>query len=48
MFINQSFTENKAVIIGETVQMYRSISQPRFTFSKIYPVPDHEHFMQIA
>ena len=31
MFINQSFTENKAVINGKTVQIFSSISQPRFT-----------------
>ena len=35
MFINQSVTENKAVINGETVQIYGWISQPRFTISEI-------------
>ena len=40
MFSNQSFTESKAVINGETVQIYRSISQPRFNISKIHPLRD--------
>ena len=35
MFTDQSFTENKAVINGETVQIYCSISQPRFNISII-------------
>ena len=34
VFINQSFTKNKAVISGKTVQIYGWISQPRFTISK--------------
>ena len=34
MFINQSFTKNKAVISGKTIQIYGWISQPRFTISK--------------
>ena len=36
MFINQSFTKDKAVVNGKTVQIYQWISQPRFTLSKIY------------
>ena len=31
---NQSSNENKAVINGETVKIYCSISQPRFNISK--------------
>ena len=34
MFINQSFTKNKAVINEKTVQIYGWISRPRFTISK--------------
>ena len=34
MFTDQSSTENRAVINGETVQIYCSISQPRFNISK--------------
>ena len=34
MFINQSFTKNKAVINGKTVQICWWLSQPRFTLSK--------------
>ena len=34
MFTNQSFTENKAVINGEMIQICCSISQPRFNVSK--------------
>ena len=34
MFINQSFTKNKAVINGNTVQVYLWVSQLRFTLSK--------------
>ena len=34
MFVNQSFTKNKAVINGKTVQIYGLVSQPRFTISK--------------
>ena len=33
-FTNQSFPKNKAVINGETVQIYRWISAPRFDISK--------------
>ena len=41
MFTNQSFTENKAVINGETVQIYCSLSQPKFNISKkISPLRD--------
>ena len=40
MFVNQSFTKDKAVINGKTVQTYRWISQLRFTFQKIYPLQD--------
>ena len=40
MFINQSFTKNKAVINGKTVQICEWISQPRFTVSKIHPLRD--------
>ena len=29
--MNQSFTKNKAVMNGKTVQTYEQISQPRFT-----------------
>ena len=38
MFINQSFTKIKAVINGETVQIW--ISQPRFTISKVHTLRD--------
>ena len=34
MFANQSLTENKAVINGETVQICCSISQPRLNISQ--------------
>ena len=40
MFINKSFTKNKAAINGKTVQIYGWISRPRFTFSKIHPLRD--------
>ena len=40
MFTNQSFTENKDMIIEETVQIYRWIYQPRFALSKIHPLQD--------
>ena len=34
MFINQSFTKNKAVVNGKTIQIYEWISQPRSTISR--------------
>ena len=34
MFIDQSLTNNKAVVNGKTVQMYGWISQPRLAISK--------------
>ena len=40
IFINQSFTKNKAVINGKKVQIYGCISQPRFTISKIHMLRD--------
>ena len=40
MFTNQSFTENKATINGKMVKIYRWISKPRFTISKIHPLRD--------
>ena len=40
MFTNQSNTESKSVINGETAQIYCSICQPRFNMSKIYPLRD--------
>ena len=40
MFTNQSFTENKAVINGEMVQIYCSISQPKFIYQRIHPLRD--------
>ena len=36
--VDQSFTDNKAVINGKTVQIYGWISQPRFTVLKIRPL----------
>ena len=39
MVTNQSFTEHEAVVNGETVQIYCSISQPRF-YQKIHPSRD--------
>ena len=40
MFTNQPFIENKAAINGETVQIYRWISQPKMTYRKIRPLRD--------
>ena len=40
MDTNKFFTENKAVINGETVQICCSRSQPRFRISKIHPLSD--------
>ena len=37
---NQCFTENKTVINGKTVQIYRWISQPRFTSLKNHLLQD--------
>ena len=40
MFTNQSFTENKTVINGETIQICCSISQQRINILKIHPLRD--------
>ena len=40
MFIDQSFTKNKAVINWKTVQIYGWVSRLKFTISKIHPLRD--------
>ena len=40
MFVNQSFTKNRTVINGKTVQIYGWISEPDLLCQKIHPLRD--------